>query len=215
MNCPYCGKEIVEAQKEHYFPQALINNQWDFWACKQCNNLKRAHIVYPYRGLFKRVPDEFSFDKFAKLWKMASMDKYLYIVPASGMIRSFEEGRWLATSKIFTVEERCFFGLDRLQEIYFWARDLIDNHGDFQALVMSYARPRMYLLHYSYTEYETRYKEVEAVNVYDYAESRLKGVLLYGSARNHVWGCTSSYTDYFKQLLCAPSSREKLVRGET
>lgn len=215
MICPYCGKEIVEAQREHYFPQSMVNNNWDFWACRKCNHLKREHIVYPLNGLFKKVPSEFSFLKFKDLWNRAPFEKYLTIVPAKGMRASFDEGRWVATSKIFTVEERLFFGLDRMQEIYFWARKLIDENPDIQALVINYVNDRMYLLHCSYRKYTTRYKEVEAVNIYDYVDSRLRGVVVYGSLRNNLWGCVSSYVDYFERLLCAPSSSEMLLRGES
>lgn len=214
MICPYCGKEIVEAQREHYFPQFLVNNKWDFWACRQCNYLKREHIVYPLSGLFKHRPAEFDFLKFKDLWKRAPMEKYLCIVPAKGMRASFDERKWVATSKIFTVEERIFYGLDRMQEIYFWAKNLIDNTDDFQALVINYSNPQMYLLHLSYTKYTTRYKEVTAVNLNDYVSGKMKGVIIYGSGRNRLWGCVSSYTDYFERLLCAPSSREILLEGE-
>lgn len=53
MVCPYCGREIVEVTKEHFFPKSIHSNEFDFYACEECNHLKRSHIVYPSSDLLK------------------------------------------------------------------------------------------------------------------------------------------------------------------
>lgn len=205
MICPYCGREIAEPWREHFFPQSIASNDWDFMACKTCNHLKRGHIVYPFDWLFEKYPPELKFSKFKRLWDTASFDKYLCIVPAKSLKQAFTERRWITTTKIFSIEERIFYGLDRLQEIYLWAENLIETDPQVQALVMSYTATCFYLLHTYPGQKRTKYKEVHAVSLYDYANAQLKGVLVLGSARNNIWRFTSSYKSYFRELMSAPS----------
>lgn len=51
MICPYCGEIIVEPNKEHFFPQMIYPNEWDFYACRECNRLKGQHICGRYQGI--------------------------------------------------------------------------------------------------------------------------------------------------------------------
>lgn len=208
MICPYCGKEIDIPQREHFFPQSLELNDWDFWVCKKCNMLKREHIVFPHPSLFKKFPVTYNTDKFKKLWFSASMEKYLSIVPWKSMRQSFDEGRWFYSSKIFTIEERTLYKLDRFKEIYDWATILLKENSNVQALVLSYSRSRLYLLHTYDIPIRTRYPEVVPIRVSDYVKGHLQGALIVGSARNGVWSTTTHYKDYFSELLSAPSIPE-------
>lgn len=47
----YCGEIIVEPNKEHFFPQMIYPNEWDFYACRECNRLKGQHICGRYQGI--------------------------------------------------------------------------------------------------------------------------------------------------------------------
>lgn len=211
MSCPYCGGEIVVPQKEHYFPQSIVYNDWDFYACNECNNIKRAHIVYPTHEIFKIIPAEFSMKKFKDLWARASFDKYLAITPAKIMRRSFDERRWVGNSNMFTIEERVFYGLDDLKEMYDYAAGMIELDANIQGLVMSSRCHRFLLLHTYKHEFPTPFKVMESMNVAEFAHYRLQGVLMVGSGRNNAWRSASSYKTYFKDLLSAPSSKEMLL----
>lgn len=212
MICPYCGKEIEIPQREHFFPQSLEQNDWDFWVCKKCNHIKREHIVFPHPMLFKKFPPDYNTDKFKRLWQAATMEKYLSIVPWKLMRQSFDEGHWVYGSKIFTVEERTLYKLDRFKEIYDWATRLISDDVNIQALIMSYSKSRLYLVHTYTTPIRVRYSEVMPVTVYDYVRAHFPGALILGSAKYGVWNTTSSYKEYFAELLGAPSTFE-LIKG--
>lgn len=95
MVCPYCGKEIERPTREHFFPQSVCSNGWDFWACYSCNKLKREHVVYPATQLFKQWPENFTIAKFKQLWKLSDWDKYLNLVPARRMRQIFDAGKWI------------------------------------------------------------------------------------------------------------------------
>lgn len=213
MTCPYCGKEIQGVpHREHYFPQSVCSNNWDFYVCETCNKIKREHIVYPSPELFMVYPREFSMEKFTDLWKRASFEKYLHIVPAARMHQSFIEGRWIPGALNFTIPERQFYKLDEFKEIYHWANKLMTEDLNIQGLVMSTTIYRFWLLHTYTVPYITPYACVQGINVHEFVNSRRKGILICGNSSNYVWKVIPVYKQHFQNLLNMPSSFEMLFQ---
>lgn len=106
MICPYCGEIIVEPNKEHFFPQMIYPNEWDFYACRECNRLKGQHIVYPKGSLFRLLPSELSLKKFTYLWKVSGNIKYLNILPVAKMKDIFEERKWSYEPYLFSIDSK-------------------------------------------------------------------------------------------------------------
>lgn len=210
MICPYCGRESSDVWKEHFFPQDLRSSDWDFYACKTCNNLKRSNIVYPMDYVFKSYPVGFSFEKFKTLWQESSYRKYLKIVPAHCAREAFDNGRWMNTSMMFNVEERLFYGLDKVKEMYDWCVDLMERDPNIQALVLRYGGYSWYLLHTYPREFKTPFKDLVTISVYTFTGAKMKGAVVLGSGKNFVWETTSSYQKYFRDLMSAPSAMEML-----
>lgn len=210
MICPYCGRMILTPNKEHYFPQSIVANQWDFWVCRDCNRLKGQHIVYPTADVFKLQPSEFSLQKFERLWEIAPWDKYLNILPAHVMRTVFDTRKWYYGSYTFTIKERQFYGLDRLKEIYEFAESLMLGHPEIIALVMSATPKRMYLVHTYEFDFPCVYPEVKTINVHVFMDKAIRGWLMLGSAKKGMWKSVSSYKPYFRDLLSAPYSKDLL-----
>lgn len=204
MLCPYCGKEIITPNKEHYFPQSIYANDWDFYVCKECNMLKGQHIVYPAPGLFKLLPAEFSRKKFVHLWEIAPWEKYLSIVPAGIMRKIFDERKWYYGSYMFSVWERDFYKLDHLKEIYDFIDNLLQTDANMISFVVSPVTRRMYLLHTYSFEFPVVYPEVKSMNIYNFVDMKVRGWLVLGSAKCGVWNYTVNYKEYFRTLLGAP-----------
>lgn len=204
MICPYCGKEIITPNKEHYFPQSICANDWDFYSCRECNMLKGQHIVYPAPGLFKLLPAEMSVAKFKHLWAIAPWDKYLSIVPAGIMRKIFDDRKWYYGSYMFSVHERAFYELDKLKEIYDCIDACMQQDPNLISFVVSPVTRRMYLLHTYNCEFPTGYSVVKSMNIYEYVEMGVRGWLVLGSAKCGVWRNTVNYKEYFRTLLGAP-----------
>lgn len=210
MICPYCGEIIVEPNKEHFFPQMIYPNEWDFYACRECNRLKGQHIVYPKGSLFRLLPSELSLKKFTYLWKVSGNIKYLNILPVAKMKDIFEERKWSYEPYLFSIDERKFYGLDRLKEIYTFYVTNINTRPGALALVMSSQYSHIYFIHeYSHTIYSP-FPEVRPIAIKDFLEAHVQGWLMYGTTRNGIWKTVQSYTDYFERLLSAPSCMEML-----
>lgn len=212
MICPYCGTEIVNKTQEHFFPQSVYRNQWDFWACKECNHLKRDHIVYPSSTLFKAYPSELSLVKFKQLWKLSAWDKYLGIVPHEMMRKIFDKGKWIYSTYTFTIQERKLYQLDRFKEIYEYMDSWINQDENMLAFIMAPDLHRMYAIHtYKHTP-KVIYPEIKPLHIDDWHDTYAKGWLILGSAKYHLWERTTNYKEYFSNLLRAPSSMEMLER---
>ncbi len=210
MICPYCGKEIERPTREHFFPQSVCCNEWDFWACYSCNKLKREHVVYPATQLFKQWPENFSTTKFKQLWRLSGWDKYLNLVPAIRMRQIFDSGRWKDGAYLFSIEERLCYGLDYLKEMYELYDKLLKEDDNLQALIIAPTMRRVFIIHSYSCEFGTPYKEVESLRVDKWVDMRVAGWLVLGSARHYVWKSTVSYKEYFRRLLSAPSCEQIL-----
>lgn len=204
MLCPYCGKEIVIPNKEHYFPQSVCVNDWDFYACKECNKLKGQHIVYPDGKMFKLLPAELSLSKFKHLWAIAPWDKYLNIVPSGIMRKIFNERKWFYGSYRFNTREIDFYRLEQLKEIYDFIDAYMQTDSNIISFVVSPITKRMYLLHTYSFEFPIVHKEVKSMNIYKFVDMEVKGWLVLGSAKCGVWNYTVNYKEYFRGLLGGP-----------
>lgn len=210
MICPYCGKEIERPTREHFFPQSVCCNGWDFWACYSCNKLKREHVVYPATQLFKQWPENFSTTKFKQLWRLSGWDKYLNLVPAIRMRQIFDSGHWKDGAYLFSIEERLCYGLDYLKEMYELYDKLLKEDDNLQALIIAPTMRRVFIVHSYSCEFGTPYKEVESLRVDKWVDMRVAGWLVLGSARHYVWKSTVNYKEYFRRLLSAPSCEQIL-----
>lgn len=211
--CPYCGEFITEPNKEHFFPQTIYPNEWDFYACREYNRLKGQHIIYPRGELFKLRPSDLSMKKFEYLWKVSGNVKYLNILPATTMRKVFMERKWISNTSLFSIEERQFYKLDRLKEIYtFYVNNIITNHSSI-ALAIAIHSSHIYFIHEYNTELLSPFPEVKTLSIKDFTRAHIAGWLMYGSARDGIWQSVQSYTDYFKELLTAPSCVEMLQYG--
>lgn len=115
------------------------------------------------------------------MWKVSGNIKYLNILPVAKMKDIFEERKWSYEPYLFSIDERKFYGLDRLKEIYAFYVTNINT------------RP-----------------EVRPIAIKDFLEAHVQGWLMYGTTRNGIWKTVQSYTDYFERLLSAPSCMEML-----
>lgn len=213
MICPYCGQFISEKNKEHFFPQMIKPNDWDFYACRECNRLKGQHIVYPKGELFRLRPRELSIEKFDYLWRTSGNIKYLNIVPVSKMIKVFNERKWTLKDSLFSIEERQYYGLDRLKEIYQYYTLMTNARHEAIALVMSSHFSHLYYVHEFSGNILSPYPEVRPINVQRFVAAHLEGWLMCGSTREGLWRTVQPYSEYFKTLLGAPYSKEMLSGG--
>lgn len=199
--CPYCGRDIEHETQEHFFPKSVYANSYDFYACRECNYLKRNHIVYPSSDLFKIYPTEFSRVKFNNLWDISGYSKYPLLVPWKQMRRIFDGEGTYYDDYSFTLEERQFYKFERLSEIIDFADAIIDNDSKVRALVLSCNSPVMYLVHTYPFEFKTPYQEVRSIQLSKYLSTNSQGLRVSGFGGDYLWKLTSDYREYFNKLL--------------
>ena len=122
--CPYCGKESVYNNREHFFPQSVVRNIWDFAVCPTCNKIKGDSIVYPSDALFEYTPRGLDREKFKRLWDMAGVDKYERVIPVMTMRHWFLIGKRDSYVTELTTEEKQFYQLDKYEIFLWWATSL-------------------------------------------------------------------------------------------
>lgn len=98
------------------------------------------------------------------MWKVSGNIKYLNILPVAKMKDIFEERKWSYEPYLFSIDERKFYGLDRLKEIYAFYVTNINTRPGALALVMS--------SQYSHTIYSP-FPEVRPIAIKDYFERLL------------------------------------------
>lgn len=201
MICPYCGREVSKATKEHFFPKSIHSNEFDFYACKECNHLKRSHIVYPSSDLFEVLPLELNKNKFYALWSLSAYGKYTQLVPWRHMRKIFKRTATYSEKYEFSVEERLFYRFDYLREVINYVEFISETDEHIRALVLPYETTNMFLLHTYQNEFPTPYKNVRSMRVDRFLNTGYTGMRVTGSGADYIWQVTNDYREYFKVLL--------------
>lgn len=202
MICPYCGKEMDnDYTKEHFFPQSIRSNAWDFYACKKCNHRKNNHIVYPTQNLFEVAPAEFNRKKFVNLWETAGWRKYTALVPWMQMRSIFRGDGSYYSERVYTLEEQQLFEFDYVRSVIELGEEWVFGCKEVQALVLLWNSPTILLLHNYNENFTLPMRHLQVMKVSDYIQTKLYGIRVVGTGENGVWRNTYSNVDFFKKVM--------------